>query len=78
VTPVSKVTAPNKGWAEIVKIFPWHKLRRYELTNLAFELIALYFTVKFAVHMHGEYEAALLLGAVVLLGFMCLIWACKQ
>jgi hypothetical protein len=72
------VKKDRKLISEIARLFPWRKLRRYEATNLLFEIVALFFTLKFVAHAQNESLASLLLLAVVLLGFLCVTWACKQ
>ncbi|HUK25996.1 MAG TPA: hypothetical protein VLV49_15545 [Terriglobales bacterium] len=62
----------------LIKAVPWHKLRRYEVTNIAWSLLALYFTVQFALHQSSLLYPSILLGVVVAATLGCVLWACKQ
>jgi hypothetical protein len=53
------------------------KLRRYEVANLLFELMALYFTWHYTEHVNGTPSIALWAG-VIAMGLVCIFWACKQ
>ena len=73
--------AANKAkdfWAAFISALPWKKLRRYELTNLSWSVIALFFTVRFALHQSGQLYPSILLGVVVVATLGCVMWACKQ
>jgi len=64
--------------ADIAKLIPWNKLRRYEIANLAFEFAALYFAVDWAKHTSNQVLGIFVILFVVLMGFCCVAWACKQ
>lgn len=69
---------PDNFWKTLVEAVPSRKLRRYEAANLAFEIAALYFTVQFTQHLKNEFLSSILMGAVILMGLACVLWACKQ
>ena len=62
----------------LINAVPWKKLRRYELTNIAWSCIALYFTVQFALHQSSQLYPSLLLFVVLGATLGCVLWACKQ
>jgi hypothetical protein len=68
----------NNGWSKLLKVIPFGKLRRYEVANLTFDVIALYFTARFTVHQSSPMACMLLWAGVIALGFVCILWACKQ
>ena len=68
----------DKWWSEFSKKIPLQKLRRYEVTNLTFEIIALYFTGQFTSHQANPIACMVLWAGVVALGFVCIVWASKQ
>lgn len=68
----------DNGWLQLLKIIPLSKLRRYEITNLVFELMALYFTSKFTAHQSSPIACMALWAGVIALGFLCILWACRQ
>jgi hypothetical protein len=75
----TKSPAPKGNWkTRLVDQLSWKKLRRYELTNLAWSCIALFFTVKFAVHQSNPLYPSILLVVIVAGTFGCVMWACKQ
>jgi hypothetical protein len=59
----------------ILKLFP--KLTKYQTTNILFELMALFYTLKFTAQGRSELLATLTWLFVVLLGFRCVTWACR-
>jgi hypothetical protein len=65
-------------WAALFGVLPLNKLRRYETTNLIFEAIALYFTLRFTTHQSNPIGVFVLWVAVVLMGLVCVFWASKQ
>lgn len=69
---------PDNFWKTLVEAIPSKKLRHYEVANLAFEIAALYFTVQFTQQHKSEPLAFMLMGAVLLMGLCCVLWACKQ
>jgi hypothetical protein len=64
--------------SRLVDQLPWKKLRRYELTNILWSCIALFFTVRFGFHQSNQLYAAILLAAVIAETLVCVMWACKQ
>ncbi len=65
---------------KIVKIIV-RKLRRYEVANISFSLGALFFASRFALATTGQVAslvAILVVLYVVVGGFNCVMWACKQ
>jgi len=68
----------DKGWLELLKLIPLHKLRRYEVTNLLFEFGALFFTARFCSHHPYPALCMLLIAFVLFMGFLCVRWACSQ
>lgn len=67
------------GWYALVrKDLPWKKLRRYEFTNLLFELIAAYFILKYTEHLQNPVIGAVLWVIVIGSALFCVMWACKQ
>jgi hypothetical protein len=65
-------------WTALIDALPWKKLRRYELTNLSFEVIALFFTLRFTYHQNNPLFSFVLWAAVIVMGFVCVFWASKQ
>ncbi|MBS1802448.1 MAG: hypothetical protein JST28_03740 [Acidobacteria bacterium] len=72
-------TSGGGFWASLFKQIPFSKLRRYEVTNLLFEAMALYFTLQYTKNPHDQPIIALSMWAgVLVLGAVCVFWACKQ
>jgi hypothetical protein len=65
-------------WAELFKNIPFRKLRRYEVANLLFEAVAVYFTLHYRSPQDNPAVALCMWIVVILLGFICILWACKQ
>lgn len=64
---------------QLLKLLPFKKLTRYDVTNLAFDLLALSYTLKFALKQEGGGIGVLLLWfTVIALCLLCFIWASKQ
>jgi len=69
----------KSAWqAELIKQLPFKKLRRYELTNLLFELIALCFVLHYSEHIQNPIYGVILWLAVLSSALFCVMWACKQ
>jgi hypothetical protein len=68
----------NPGWpSEVAKAIP-KKLRRYEVANLSYEVAALYFAIKYAQAAGNTLFPFIIIAFVIALGFLCVLWACKQ
>lgn len=63
---------------QLLKILPLNKLTRYDVTNLFFDLLALYFTLQFALKVNGGIDVLVLWFAIVALCLVCFVWASKQ
>jgi hypothetical protein len=68
----------DKVWLELIKSIPLQKLRRYEVANLLFEAIALFFTSRFCSHHPYPVLCMMLIACVLAMGFLCIRWACNQ
>ena len=76
---MAKANASSDGWLNILlKSIPFSKLRRYEVANLAFELLAFYFVCQFTRGLTHEAWSIALFGLVFVSGLTCIMWACKQ
>jgi len=76
--PKKNVASRGNWKTHLVDLIPWTKLRRYELTNLAWSCIALFFTVRFAMHQSNPLYPSILLVVIVSGTLGCIMWACKQ
>ncbi len=66
-------------WYELLaKNFPLRKLDKYQVVNIAFEAIALYFTVKFTAQTKNDLLATLTWGFVVTMAFFCIMQASRE
>lgn len=65
-------------WGAIFGQLPLKKLRRYEVANLAFEIIALFFTLRFTLHHNIPVADYGLWVFVIVMGTVCIFWASKQ
>jgi hypothetical protein len=64
--------------ASIVKSLPWNKMNRCDVTNIAFDLIALYFTLQFTEKAGGTMPVLILWFCIVSLALFCVMWASRQ
>ena len=71
-------THRNLRWKMILDALPTHRLTRYDMTNLGFDVVALYFTLKFAAAAKNELLVAGLWALVLALCLVCFFWASKQ
>ena len=64
---------------QIIKAFPFAKLTRHDATNLLFDLMALFFTYRYALKIGAAtpWSFGLFL-VVILLSLACVMWASKQ
>jgi hypothetical protein len=70
--------AKSDWQVELIKQLPIKKLRRYELTNLLFELIGCCFILHYSEHVQNPIYGVILWFAAIGSGLFCLMWACKQ
>jgi hypothetical protein len=82
--PASSITHPptvprgGKWYDSLARNFPFNKLDKYQVLNLSFEAIALYFTVQFSSHSKNHLIDTMTWGFVVTMAFICLLWASRQ
>jgi hypothetical protein len=62
----------------VARAVPFGKLRRYEVANLSFDAIAIYFTYNFATKYGATLPVLILWFAVLSLCLACVFWASKQ
>ncbi len=72
----------GNGWKDLLKpileSIPWHTLRRYEVTNLAFTAAAFYFGYQYSDKIESQMAILSIFSGLVIMGLVCVIWACRQ
>jgi hypothetical protein len=76
--PTNKKSDTDGAFTALIKSFPWKKLRRYEVTNLAFDLIALVVAGKYALSLPDPVYGVGLFSFVFAMSLLCVFWACRQ
>jgi len=69
----------DNSWREFVKLIPFRKLTRYDVTNLTFDLIAFIYTLKFTATegaMHWLAATSTWI-AITLITLACVCWASR-
>jgi len=66
------------AWGYFLKALPLGKLSKYQVVNLLWEIPALYFTLQFTVHHNVALFDYLAWIAIIVLTFVCVLWASNQ
>ena len=63
---------------EILKLLPLSKLDKYQTTNLAFDVLAVFYTFWFTWRSKDEALSTVTWLFVMVLCFACVLWASRQ
>jgi hypothetical protein len=77
-TSGSVPTGKGSLYFRIASLVPWSKLRKYEITNLCFDGMALFVAWKWAMQQGASWFSVGVLFVTLALGFICVVWASKQ
>ena len=69
----------NLRWIkDIVELLPFHKVDKYQVTNLTFDLIAIGMSVVFAIKTENDIIGGLVMCFVISLSCLCVFWVCPR
>ena len=69
----------NLRWIkDIVKLLPFHKADKYQVTNLTFDLIAIGMSMVFAIKTEDPIIGSFVMCFAISLSCLCVFWVCSR